>query len=179
MGTKLTSFTRAQIGLLLVALFVGVSANAQTDELRIGVVDFRRLLDQAPQARIATDALQEEFAPRQREIAALQRSLQEKQETYERDGAIMGETERLNLEREIRAGQRDMTREQTEYIEDLDIRRNEELTRLQASLIQEVQTYSRAQGYDLVVADPLYYGSAVDITDEVLGSLEADFATEE
>ena len=126
----MTSFTRAQIGLLLVALFVGVSANAQTDELRIGVVDFRRLLDQAPQARIATDALQEEFAPRQREIAGLQRSLQEKQETYERDGAIMGETERLNLEREIRAGQRDMTREQTEYIEDMDIRRNEELTRL-------------------------------------------------
>ena len=179
MGTKMTSFTRAQIGLLLAALFVGVSASAQTDELRIGVVDFRRLLDQAPQARIATEALQEEFAPLQRGIAGLQRSLQEKQETYERDGAIMGETERLNLEREIRAEQRDMTREQTEYIEDLDIRRNEELTRLQASLIQEVQIYSRAQGYDLVVADPLYYGSAVDITDEVLSSLEADFATEE
>ena len=179
MGTKMTSCTRAQIGLLLAALFVGVSASAQTDGLRIGVVDFRRLLDQAPQAGIATEALQEEFAPRQREIAALQRSLQEKQETYERDGAIMGETERLNLEREIRGEQRDMTREQTEYIEDLDIRRNEELTRLQASLIQEVQIYSRAQGYDLVVADPLYYGSAVDITDEVLSSLEADFATEE
>lgn len=166
-----------RIGWLLAAVLVGAPAWSQTTEgLRIGVVDFRRLLDQAPQARSATEALQEEFAPRQREIAALQRSLQEKQETYDRDGAIMGETERLNLEREIRAEQRDMTREQTEYIEDLDIRRNEELSRLQNSLIREVQVYSRAAGYDLVVADPLYYGGAVDITGEVLRSLEADFA---
>ena len=128
---------------------------------------------------MATQALQEEFAPRQREIAALQASLQQKQETYERDGAIMGETERLNLERDIRAEQRDMQREQTEYIEDLDIRRNEELNRLQNSLVQEVQIYSRASGYDLVVANPLYHGNAVDITDEVLRSLEADVATGE
>ena len=167
------------IGLLLAAWLTGVSAQAQTEGLRIGVIDFRRLLDQAPHARTATEALQEEFAPRQREIASLQRSLQQKQETYERDGAIMGETERLNLEREIRAEQRDMQREQTEYIEDLDIRRNEELTRLQSSLIQEVQIYARTAGYDLVVADPLYYGNVVDITDEVLRSLESDFAADE
>ncbi len=175
----MTSFARAQIGLLLAALLAGTSAIAQTEGLRIGAVDFGRLIDQSPQARTATEALQEEFAPRQREIAAMQRSLQQKQETYERDSAIMGETERLNLERDIRAEQRDMQREQNEFIEDMDIRRNEELSRVQATLIQEVQIYSRAAGYDLVVANPLYFGSAVDITEEVLRRLESDFATEE
>lgn len=175
----MTSLMRAQFGVLLAGLLVGVSAHAQTEGLRIGAVDFGRLTDQAPQAQMATQALQEEFAPRQRAIAALQASLQQKQETYERDGAIMGETERLNLERDIRAEQRDMQREQTEYIEDLDIRRNEELNRLQNSLVQEVQIFARASGYDLVVANPLYYGSAVDITDQVLRSLEDDLASGE
>ena len=173
------SLARARIGVLLTVMVAGASAHAQTEGLRIGVVDFGRLTDQAPQARMATQALQEEFAPRQREIAALQASLQQKQETYERDGAIMGETERLNLERDIRAEQRDMQREQAEYIEDLEFRRNEELNRLQSSLVQEVQNYSEAAGYDLVVANPLYYGDAVEITDEVLRSLGADVATGE
>ncbi len=175
----MTSFARIRVGLLFAALLTGASAIAQTEGLRIGAVDFGRLIDQSPQARLATEALQEEFAPRQREIAALQRSLQEKQETYQRDSAIMGETERLNLEREITAEQRDMQREQTAFIEDMDIRRNAELTRVQEALIQEVQIYSRAAGYDLVVANPLYHGSAVDITEEVLRRLEADFAAED
>ncbi len=173
---SMTSIARVRMGLPLAALLVSAAAFGQTEGLRIGAVDFGRLIDQSPQARIATEALQEEFAPRQREIAALQSSLQDKEETYQRDSAIMGETERLNLEREIAAEQRDMQREQTAFIEDMDIRRNTELSRVQNELIQEVQIYSRAAGYDLVVANPLYYGSAVDITEEVLRRLEADFA---
>ena len=175
----MTSFAGLRIGLLLAALLAGAAAIAQTEGLRIGAVDLGRLIDQSPQARMATEALQEEFAPRQREIAALQRSLQEKQETYQRDSAIMGETERLNLENDIVAEQRDMQREQTAFIEDMDIRRNAELSRVQEAVIREVQIYSRAAGYDLVVHNAIYYGSAVDITEEVLRRLEADFAAED
>lgn len=173
---QMTSLISARIGLLLGALLIAFTAGAQTEGLKIGVVNVTRLLEQAPQAQSAMGALQEEFAPRQRELAALQQSLQQKQETYERDGAVMGETERLNLEREIREGQRDLTREQNEYIEDLNIRRNEVLGQLQRSLLQEVQSFASTAGYDLVVADVLYYSNAVDITDEVLGGLQASFS---
>jgi len=179
MRMQLTSLVTARIGVLLGAVLVAFTANAQTEGLKIGVVNVTRLLEQAPQAQSAMGALQEEFAPRQRELAALQQSLQEKQETYERDGAVMGETERLNLERELRDGQRDMQREQNEYIEDLNIRRNEELSNLQRSLLQEVQTYARDAGYDLVVADVLFYSSAIDITEEVLSGLEASFTADD
>jgi len=174
---QMTSLMSARIGFLLGAVLVAVSVNAQTEAgLKIGVVNVTRLLEQAPQAQAAMGALQEEFAPRQREVAALQRALQERQATYERDGAVMGEAERVSLERAIRDEQRDLTREQNEYIEDLNIRRNEELSKLQRSLLQEVQAHARSAGYDLVVADVLYYSSAVDITDEVLRGLEASFA---
>lgn len=175
MGMRFTSLVTVRIGVLLGTLLLASMASGQTEGLRIGVVNVTRLLEEAPQAQSAMGALQEEFAPRQRELQAMQRSLQEKQETYNRDGAVMGETERLNLEREIRDGQRDMQREQNEYIEDLNIRRNEELGVLQRSLLQEVQTYARDAGFDLVVADVLYYSSAIDITDEVLSGLEASF----
>ena len=163
-------------GLLLVASLAGVT-HAQTTEMRIGVVNVARLLEQAPQAQAAMNALQQEFAPRQRDIVAIQRSLQEKQQTYDRDGPVMAEAERLSLEREIRDQQRDLEREQNDYLEDLNIRRNEELGKLQRSLLQQVQTHARNAGYDLVVADVLYYSAAIDITDEVLKRLEEDFSS--
>lgn len=163
-------------GLLMAAWLAG-AAHAQTTEMRIGVVNVARLLEQAPQAQAAMSALQQEFAPRQRDIVAIQRSLQEKQQTYDRDGPVMAEAERLSLEREIRDQQRDLEREQNDYLEDLNIRRNEELGKLQRSLLQQVQTHARNAGYDLVVADVLYYSSAIDITDEVLRRLEENFSS--
>jgi outer membrane protein len=159
----------------VIALAVG-AAHAQESGMRIGVVNVPRLLEQAPQAQAAMGALQQEFAPRQRDIVAVQRTLQEKQQTYERDGPVMGEAERLNLEREIRDDQRNLEREQNDYLEDLNIRRNEELSKLQRSLLQQVQAYARDVGYDLVVADVLYYSSAIDITDDVLQGLEESFS---
>ncbi len=165
----------ARAGVLVGALLVAASAGAQVEGLKVGVVSVNRLLEQAPQFRAAMEALQEEFAPRQRELVAMQRALQEKSETYQRDGAVMGEAERLNLEREIRESERDFAREQGNLNEDASIRQNEELSKLQRSLLQEVQNFARAAGYDLVVADVLYSSSAIDITDAVLQTLEESY----
>jgi len=168
----MTSRISVWTGLVAAIVLLAATAHAQTNGLRIGVVNVPRLLEQAPQAQSAMAKLQEEFAPRQREIVGLQRSLQEKQQTYDRDGPVMGEAERLNLEREIRDDQRDLEREQADYLEDLNIRRNEELGRLQRSLLQQVQAHARSAGYDLVVADVLYYSAAIDITEDVLRGLQ-------
>jgi len=170
-----TTLATAKVGILIGALMVASSAGAQVEGLKVGVVSVNRLLEQAPQFRSAMEALQEEFAPRQRELVAMQRSLQEKQETYQRDGAVMGEEERLNLEREIRDEERDFAREQGDANEDANIRQNEELSKLQRSLLQEVQTFARTAGYDLVVADALYFSVAIDITEDVLEVLKESY----
>ena len=58
------------------------------------------------------------------------------------------------------------------------VRRNEELGKLQRSLLQEVQTYARASGYDLVVGDGvLFVNESLDITPQVLSALQARFKT--
>ncbi len=173
-----TVLATARVGVLIGALMAAANAGAQAETLRVGVVNVNRLLEQAPQFRAAMQALQEEFAPRQRELVAIQRSLQEKSDTYERDGAVMGAEERLSLEREIREKQRDFAREQGDLNEDANLRQNEELSKLQRSLLQEVQNFARSTNYDLVVADALYFSSAIDITDDVLQALEEAYARE-
>lgn len=166
-------FGKALIGIAL--LFV-ITGPAMAQELKIGVVNVPVLMDRAPQAKLAMDALQEEFAPRQREILAKQKEYEELGEKVQRDVAVMGETERRNAENDLRNMQREVTRLQNEFREDLNLRRNEELGNLQRALLDEVQTYAKSAGYDLVVGDGVLYAStAVNITENVLRAMEANF----
>jgi len=170
--TALAALGRHFILLSVAALVGGLpSGAAYAQILKIGVVNVVRLLEESPQSQAVNTALQDEFAPRQRELVAQERALQEKQETFRRDAPVMGEEERLRLEREIRDGQRDLQRAQNEFLEDANIRRNEEVGKLQRTLLQHVQQYAREEGYDLVVADALYFSEDIDITSQVLDSL--------
>ena len=158
------------------ALAVSFGATASAQEVKIGVVNIAQLMEQAPQARVAMEALDEEFKPRQREIIARQTEFQELSEKVQRDLAVMGETERRNAEKELRDLQREVTRLQNEFREDLNLRRNEELGLLQRSMLKEVQDFAQSAGYDVIVGDGVLYASAaVNITENVLRAMEANF----
>ena len=158
------------------ALLTVFAFPASAQELKIGVVNVPVLMERAPQAKVAMDALTEEFAPRQREILARQKEYEELMEKVQRDQAVMGETERRNAENDVRNLQRELTRLQNEFREDLNLRRNEELGNLQRALLEEVQNYAKTAGFDLIVGDGVLYASqAVNITENVLRAMEANF----
>jgi len=160
-------------GIALVCAFV-LPASAQ--ELKIGVVNIPALMEAAPQTKAAMDALQEEFAPRQREFLAKQKEYEDLATKVQKDVAVMGETERRNADKNLRDLQREVTRLQTEFREDLNLRQNEELGLLQRSLLQEVQAYAAQEGFDLIVGDGVLYAStSVNITEAVLRAVEANF----
>jgi len=161
------------LGIMLVGAFA-LPASAQ--EVKIGVVNIQVLMERSPQTKAAMDALQEEFAPRQREFLAKQKEYEELAEKVQKDVAVMGETERRNAEKNLRDLQREVTRLQTEFREDLNLRQNEELGLLQRSLLMEVQNFASQEGYDLVVGDGVLFAStAVNITEDVLRAVDANF----
>jgi outer membrane protein len=86
----------------------------------------------------------------------------------------MTDDQRTREDKEIRDGDRELQRKQSEAQDDFNSRRNEELSKLQKSLIEQVRTYAKAQNYDLVMADGVIYATAaVDITPQVLAMLQA------
>ena len=115
---------RLLIGAALIATaFTAPAAIAQ--ELKIGVVNVQALLQQAPQTKASMEALQEEFAPRERTVLAKQKELEDLAEKAQRDLAVMGEEERRSMERQLRDGRRDLERLQQEFVEESNLRRNE------------------------------------------------------
>ena len=135
------------------------------------VVDSARLVQESPQFAAMMEMLETEFAPRQRELLNLQRQIQEKQQTYERDRTVLSEQERIALERELRDGARELQRQAAEYEEDLQIRQNEEMMRIRTQVLQAIQAFGRAERYDLIVGEALYFDSDIDITEDVLKRL--------
>lgn len=146
------------------------TAFAQT---KIGVVDYQRLLAEAPQAKSAAGALESEFGPRQKQLESQKKDLEAKLQKFERDQATMAESERTKTQRDLRDQQLNFERRAKEFQEDGQMRQNEELQRVQRMIIQEVQAYAKAQGFDLVIAQGVIYRSdSIDITPAVLQTLE-------
>jgi len=163
---------KAALGVALVCAF---ALPAVAQDMKIGVVSLPALIERAPQTKIAMDALQEEFAPRQREFLAKQKEFEELTAKAQKDFAVMGETERRNAEKDLRDLQREVTRLQNEFREDLNLRQNEEYGVLQRSMLKEVQDYAQAQGYDLIVGDGVLFASnSVNVTEAVLRAVEAN-----
>jgi outer membrane protein len=149
---------------------------AAAQNAKIGVVSLQAIVERAPQTKAVMDALREEFAPREREIVAKQKEIEDLQAKVQKDLAVMGETERRNAEKNLRDLGREFERLRTEYQEDSNLRQNEEFGVLQRSVLKEVQDYAQAQGYDLIVGDGvLYVSSTVNITEDVLNVVIANY----
>lgn len=168
---------RMQVAIVLLLSAMVLPGVLQAQQLKIGVVNVARLITESPQAAAAMEALQEEFAPRQREIVGKQNEFKEKQNQVQRDLEVMGPEERRNAEIDLRKEEREISRSQEEFTEDFNLRRNEELGKLQRELQLAVQTFARDSGYDLVLSGDgvLFASGAVDITQQVLSGLETRF----
>lgn len=150
------------------------TATPALSQVKIAYVDYGRLQEESPQAKAALDAIRNEFTPRQRELQTQQQALKTKEEKLQKDAATMSQDQRTRAEKELRDGLRELQRKQAEVQDDFNARRNEELSRLQRTLIEEVRTYAKAQNFDLVIADSVIYSTpSVDITPAILQVLQA------
>jgi outer membrane protein len=161
---------------LVLAAVMALGAGPVMAEMRVGVVNTVKLMEEAPQARDAQSRIESEFAPREKELVALQRGIRDQEEKLNRDGAVMSETERSKLEREILGLRRDLNRAQDEFRDDLNIRRNEALSKLQKVMYDATLALAKEANYDLILGQGVVYASdKVDITPLVLKKLNADF----
>ncbi|MCC7330358.1 MAG: OmpH family outer membrane protein [Gammaproteobacteria bacterium] len=163
--------------LLAAALLLpGLAAAQAAPALKIGVVDFARLVKESPQAEATLKALENEFAPRQRDLVAKQNELKDRQAKLQKDAAVMGADERRNAESKFRDDERELGRRVNAFQEDINVRRNEELGKLQVDLLREVQSFAKQRGYDLIVGDGVLYATqSLDLTAQILASVQAGY----
>ena len=157
------------LGLCLCGLLVSAQASA---DIKVGVVNFQKLLEDAPQTKTAMQALENEFAPRRRELLTMQNDLKARDDKLQKESAVMAEADRAKAEKSLRDQQREFSRKAGEFQDDASSRRNEELGKVQRYLVTEIQAYANTQGYDVVLGEGVFFAKgSFDITANVLAVL--------
>jgi outer membrane protein len=102
----------------------------------------------------------------------MQKQIRDQEAALDKDGLTMSESDRRNKERDVANNKLEFQRKQRELREDINLRKNEELSVLQDRINKAVTAVAETEGYDLVVYSGVAFASKkVDITDKVLKSL--------
>jgi len=156
-----------------IILLCSLSSHSAFAALKVGYVNALRIMDAAPQVEDASKRLEREFEPRQRRIISSQREVRRLEERLAKEGEIMSASQLTDLRKDIRNKRRDLKREQDEFREDYNIRRNEELDKVQKKIMDVIQDLAKDESYDMILGEGVIWASKkVDITNKVLKRLE-------
>ncbi|OIR17435.1 chaperone protein Skp precursor [mine drainage metagenome] len=149
-------------------MFFACIVQAHADGSRIGVVDTERILRESEQAVRAEKKIEREFASRDQEIKKLIKQSKDLQASLEKDGSNMSDPVRRTKERELANMNLTLQTLQREFREDLNLRKNEELTAVLAHADKAIREIAESEQYDVILQEAVYRNPKVDITDKVL-----------
>ena len=138
---------------------------------RIAVVQTERILREAAPAKAAQSKLEQEFGKRDKELQDLGVKLKQAGERLERDASVMAESERARRQREVADLDKEFQRRQREFREDLNQRRNEELSQVVERVNRVIRQIAEQEKFDLVLQEAVYFSPRIDLTDKVLRAL--------
>jgi len=158
--------------LLMLLMVVAIPATAQ--QLRVGYVDMKQVLDSAPQVMAGRDQLDLEFRPRNEAIEFQERQVQKMEDRLQLGD--IAEDARIRLERDLREMRRNVNRQKEDLRDELSFRRTEEVQKLEDQINQAVQVIASNNGYDLILSSPVVYADpSLDITQLILDQLRLEY----
>lgn len=158
---------------VLLTFFLVAPLSLTAAELKIAVINFKKLMEQAPQSIQASQALEKEFAPREADLSGDAEAIRKLEDDLKRAELTMTASKRAELEEEIIKRRREFNQKSNNFKEDLNLSRNKAIESIQRLVYQTALDISKQQGYDLVLTEGVLYASErIDLTKQVLGALK-------
>ncbi|MEK8034321.1 OmpH family outer membrane protein [Ideonella sp. DXS29W] len=163
------SLSKTLVAAAALTLAMGVSAQ----ELKIGYVNSERVLREAAPAKAAQAKLEAEFKKRETELADQGNRLRGAMEKLEKEAPTLPESERTRRQRDLADQDRDFQRKRRELLEDLNQRKNEELSAVVERANKVIKQIFEQEKYDIILQEVIFAGPRVDITKKVIDALNA------
>jgi len=159
---------------LLLALLVAGAAlvpGLAAAQMKIGFVNTERVFREAAPAKRAQQALEREFSARNAELGRIEKQGRDLQTELEKENVTMPEGARREKERQLADISRNFQRIQREIREDLNLRRNEELAKVQERATRVINQIAEQEKFDLILQEAVFASGRIDITDKVIRAL--------
>lgn len=156
------------ISLILLLIFSS-HANA---ELKIGVVDLFKVLNESEEGKKAIGELQKMFESRQKSLEEKQKKLQGLREEYEKKRAVLSEDARKSKEEEIERLGRDIQRTAADYQVELQKKQNEITQSMLKEIRQIINEFANKEKYNLIFEKNeqiiIFINPEMEITDKII-----------
>ena len=155
------------------AMLMAAVTTAQAQDLKIGYVNSERVLREANPAKAAQAKLEVEFGKREKDLAEVANRLKAAADKLEKEAPTLSEAERSRRQRDLVEQDRDFQRKRREFQEDLNQRKNEELSGVVERANKVIKQIFEQEKYDLILQDAVHWSPRVDITKKVIDALNA------
>ena len=157
--------------LVLFLIFCAFVSVGNTDDLKIGFVNTERVFKESAPAVRSQKKLQQDFSVREAEIKSVDEEAKGIRKKLEKDGLILDEAQRRNLESEFGRLSREMQRLQREFQEELNLAKNTEMKVILKIANEAIQKIAVSEKFDLILQEAVYRSDRLDITDKVIEAL--------
>ncbi len=164
----------SHISLAVLLGAMAVSAHAQ--EFKAGFVNTDRIFREAAMAKAAQSKLEAEFSKREKDLVDRGNALKSASEKFEREATTMSESQRVTRQRQLVDQDREFQTKRREFQEDLNSRKNEELSQVLDKANKVVKQVAESDKYDVILQEAVYINPKFDITDKVIKALNGNGA---
>jgi outer membrane protein len=141
-------------------------------ELKIGFVKVDVILKDAPQAAESNKKLETEFKVKTEKLKNDISDLNKKEKDFQKNSLAMSDSEKEKMQKKLQNQRIDIQRSERELREDIDLRRREEITKLQSKVTKVIEIVAERDKFDLILYTGVAYASEkVDITALILKEL--------
>jgi outer membrane protein len=145
-----------------------IAAQAQT---KVAAVRFDDAVRLSPQYKAADGKMTAEFSKRKSDLESQSKQFESDLEKFKRDRVTISPDAQAKTEKDLAARQVDLTQAGRKFQEDAQTRQRELTNDVVGKVRDAVVAVAKEKGVDLVVADPVYAATALDITDDVVKKL--------
>jgi outer membrane protein len=156
---------------LVMFLILSFSGNVFA-ELKIGFVKVDQILKDAPQAAESNKKLESEFKTRTEKLKKQISDLNNQEKDYQKNNLTMDDKQKEKTQKNLQQNRIDIQRSERELREDIDLRRREEISKLQNKVTKVIEELAQKEKFDLILYTGVAYASdKVDVTPLILKEL--------
>ena len=160
-----------KFSVILFSIFImlPLSVSAEMEIFKIGYVVVEKVLKEAPQTAASNKKLEKEFKSRTDGLQKKVKAIQKQEKEFNKNSVTMATADRQKAQKKIQNSKIEIQRIERELREDIDIRRREEIGKLQQKINEAIEEMAKNDKYDLILYQGVAYASKeIDITDKLI-----------
>lgn len=149
---------------------ISIATQSYAQENKIGIINLNQILQKSPLMLSLNNDLLKQFQPRQNELIAAQKELQDENNKLTINGATMNNADRSKLQNKIISDQANVQILSASLQRDVAIAKDAAMQKFMAKLNEVIGKIAKDEHYDLIEQNSnfVFVNGKLDITEQVL-----------